>query len=91
MSETNTDPSTSKNIFDMLGTNEMVLFGFLINLCGVLAIFISCGLTLYHAGYLHEPFNIQDFGDGIGKLIQDDLIATGILAGGMGVKAKLSN
>lgn len=83
-------PADKPGLFAGLSlSDEMALFGFLLNLCGVIAILIACGLTLYHCGWRDQPFDIQQFGDGIGKLIQDDLVATGILAGGMGVKAKL--
>lgn len=83
-------PATPMDIWLLLFKNEMTLFGFLLNLCGVISILIACTLTLYHCGWLGQPFDIQEFGDGIGKLIQDDLIATGILASGMGIKSKLS-
>ena len=89
MSEAESDEAKAISFCGLSASSEMALFGFLLNLCGVLAILISCGLTLYHCGWLGHPFDIQQFGDGIGKLIQDDLIATGVLAGGMGVKAKL--
>lgn len=74
----------------ILWTNELAFFGFLLNLCGVLAILIGCGMTMYQCLWLKQAFDIVNFSDGIGRLIQDDLIATGVLAGGMGIKTYAS-